>query len=412
MNLCFIADLRSPIAQNWIRYFASHDHSVHVISLYPCHPNLVPNTRVYQVPIAFSGFSRISQNGSVGEQRDRAWYTSILANLRVGPLSRIVSEVRFWVTPLEISRHVSKIQSYIEQISPDLVHALRIPFEGIIAAKATPGYIPLVTSVWGNDFTLFSERYPIIRWQTRQTLRRTTALHCDCHRDARLAQSLGFTSDKPVCVLPGSGGIQCDVFYPAPPDATLRERLGIPHDSCVIINPRGFRDYVCNSTFFHALSRVIRTHPDVTVLCSGMEANPVAERWVRKYGLEEHVRLLPLVSRESMSDLFRLADITVSPSVHDGTPNTLLEAMACGCFPIAGDIESIREWIDDGINGLLCDPTNTDSLATGMQRALSDTALRQRAIDHNIHLIAERAEYQQVMAKAIKFYHQVAGSDI
>lgn len=44
-----------------------------------------------------------------------------------------------------------------------------------------------------------------------------------------------------------------------------------------------------------------------------------------------------------MAYLFRLADVTVSLSEDDGTPNTLLEAVACGCFPIAGDIESVRE---------------------------------------------------------------------
>ena len=409
MNLCFIADLRSAIAQNWIGYFASHDHTVHVISSYPCHPDLISNTQVYQVPIAFSGFSCIFQNGSIENKQDRPWYASILSNLRSGPLSQVVSEVRFWVTPLEVYRHISRIQSYIHDISPDLVHALRIPFEGIVAAKATPAQIPLITSVWGNDFTLFARRFPLIGWQTRQTLARTDALHCDCHRDAKLAGSWGFAPGKPIRVLPSSGGIQRDVFYPDKPDVTLRERLSISLDSPVIINPRGIRLYVSNESFFHALSIVVNTHPNVAVLCSGMEANPAAEQWVRKYDLERNVRLLPLVSREVMADLFRLADITVSPSLHDGTPNTLLESMACGCFPVAGDIESIREWITNDKNGLLCDPTNPEYLAKAMQQALDDDDLRQRARKHNVGLIAEHAEYRHVMVKAEQFYRQVIG---
>ena len=34
--------------------------------------------------------------------------------------------------------------------------------------------------------------------------------------------------------------------------------------------------------------------------------------------------------------------------MHDGTPNTLLEGMACGCLPVAGDLDSIREWLKPG----------------------------------------------------------------
>ena len=49
--------------------------------------------------------------------------------------------------------------------------------------------------------------------------------------------------------------------------------------------------------------------------------------------------------------------MTVSPSTHDGTPNTLLEGMACGSFPIVGDLESLREWIEPGLTGSWWIPT-------------------------------------------------------
>ena len=49
-----------------------------------------------------------------------------------------------------------------------------------------------------------------------------------------------------------------------------------------------------------------------------------------------------------MAAVFQGARVAVSPSTHDGTPNTLLEAMSCGSFPVAGDIESLREWIEPG----------------------------------------------------------------
>jgi len=81
--------------------------------------------------------------------------------------------------------------------------------------------------------------------------------------------------------------------------------------------------------------------------------------------------------------------------------------MACGCFPIAGDLESIREWIDDGVNGILIDPRRPDELAAAVGRALDAPDLLERAAVHNARLIAERADYQRCMAAAGLFYRMV-----
>jgi len=60
-----------------------------------------------------------------------------------------------------------------------------------------------------------------------------------------------------------------------------------------------------------------------------------------------------------------------------------LKTIACGCFPIAADIESIREWIENCVNGLLCDADSPMSLAQAILGALNDPELRQRARQYN-----------------------------
>jgi glycosyltransferase involved in cell wall biosynthesis len=293
----------------------------------------------------------------------------------------------------------------IEGIKPDLVHAMRIPFEGMLAAEALrKAKMPLLLSVWGNDFTLFAEGYPLVALLTRRALTRADALHTDCHRDLRLAHRWGFDVARSEIVLPGSGGVQGQVFRPGPANAAHR---AVPQGAPVILNSRGFRGYVRNDTFFRSIPLVLEQRPEAVFFGVAMQGNPIAERWVRELGIASAVRLLPAVRRPEMAELFRLADVTVSPSEHDGTPNTLLEAMACGCFPVAGDIESVREWIEDGVNGLLCDPASPESLAQAILRALNDSDLRQRARQHNVELIAERAEYGSVMAQAEQFYRRI-----
>ncbi|MFY9611081.1 MAG: glycosyltransferase [Blastocatellia bacterium] len=408
MNICFIADARSPIALNWISHFTGHDHSVHVISTYPGAVGDVPGARLHSVPLAFSRLGQSEKAGVRMANGRRSKFKTLLSGLRGGLFSSLSVNAHLWVTPFELHRHVPAVRALINQISPDLVHAMRIPFEGILAAKAAPSNVPLVISVWGNDFTLCAANNHLIARQTRLALGRADALHCDCRRDLDLAiQTWGFDPKKPSVVLPGAGGVQGSMFHPGQPDSHLRRELSIPDDAPVVLNPRGFRGYVRNDVFFRAIPGILKQYPNAVFVCPGMQGNPIAGKWVYRLAIQESVRLLPSVPREKMAELFRLACIAVSPSLHDGTPNTLLEAMACGCFPVAGDIESVREWITDKANGLLCDPTDPESVARAIVRALGDEEMRNGARELNVQLVAERAEYTKVMQQAEEFYFKV-----
>lgn len=408
MRIVYIADARSPTSRNWISHFVDRGHDVNVIATYPCLPDLIKGAPVIQVPIAFSRLSRSGRNGKINATNRRSLFDLSMDRVRTGSAYAFLIAAWTWLSPIEIHRHVKSIRRLITDLSPDLVHAMRIPFEGIVASIATPPGTPLVVSVWGNDFTWIAEQNPLIARQTRRTVHRADALVCDNFRDLRLAaDAWRFDSGKLGTVLPGAGGVQASVFHPGPPQPDLSAQLNIPDGGLAVINPRGFRGYVQNETFFQAIPLVLQQAPDVVFLCCAMQDNSVAQRWVRRLNIAHAVRLLPMVPREQMANLFRLAQVSVSPSVHDGTPNSLIEAMACGCFPVAGDIESVREWITDGENGLLCDPANPHSVAQAILRALKDQGLRDSARAINSRMVDERADYDKVMLKAEEFYHRV-----
>jgi glycosyltransferase involved in cell wall biosynthesis len=105
-----------------------------------------------------------------------------------------------------------------------------------------------------------------------------------------------------------------------------------------------------------------------------------------------------------MASIFRRSHVSISLSEHDGTPNTLLEAMACGCFPVAGDLESIREWIEDGVNGLLVQPGSAVSSAKAVLRTIAEPDLLEHGQVINVEIVAERASYDRVMLKVEEFY--------
>ena len=394
MNLLFVADGRSQIALNWMRYFVDNDHDVHLVSLYPCQPEL-DLASLTVIPVTFSG---TVEQGSAG------------AGVRERVMRRLATPaVRTWLrhhfVPRSLPEAASNLQYLISNLQPDLIHAMRIPYEGMLAALAWDALpsprSPLLVSVWGNDFTLHAPATRRLTKLTRMTMRLADALHTDCQRDMRLAREWGFSPEKPGIVLPGAGGIQMDVFYPHPQPLSLRGEGG------VIINPRGLRAYVRNDTFFRAIPLVLACQPQTRFICPAMQNQPEAEEWASRLGAGQSLELMPLLTRSQMAETFRQAQIVLSITTHDGTPNTLLEALACGCFPIVGDIESLREWIVPGVNGILVDPTDPKALADAILEALANPGLRAGARDYNRELIAERVDYGKVMGEAERFYSQL-----
>jgi glycosyltransferase involved in cell wall biosynthesis len=313
---------------------------------------------------------------------------------------KLRTAVRQWLGPMTLHRAAKRLRQVIDRVQPDILHAFRIPYEGMLASLAEPD-APLLVSVWGNDFTLHAPSNAQMRRYTRQTLNRASALHTDCYRDVRLAQAWGFQQDRPVAVLPGGGGIQMNLFHMG---ARHWKREDGASAAFGVINPRGFRAYVRNDTFFKAIPLVLEKVPQASFICPTMAGEPQAQHWIDELNLAGKVDLLSSQTRPQMAELFRQAQVAVSSSFHDGTPNTVLEAMACGCFPVVGDLESLREWIIPGVNGLLVDPADPQDLADAILLALEQPELLQRAAEYNVKLVAERAEYGWVMQEAEAFY--------
>ncbi|HSG42306.1 MAG TPA: glycosyltransferase family 4 protein [Anaerolineales bacterium] len=380
MHLLFIVDARSPIAMNWIRHFIDRGDEVYIASTFPVQLD-ISIKRLEVFPVAFSSIKKPSQRPGSASARTLSLRTKI----------------RQWFGPLTLRRSAQRLQEFITEVKPDLVHAMRIPYEGMLAADAYDGSAPLVVSIWGNDFTLHAPSTPLMRHYTKWTMSVADGLHSDCQRDVRLAKQWGFSVDKPSLVAPGNGGIRSEVFYPP------EELVQAP----VILNPRGVRPYVRNNSFFKAIPLVLEKHPKAKFLCTGMQGEAQAIQWTKELGIEGAVELLAPIPNAEMADLYRRAQILVSPSIHDGTPNTLLEGMACGCFPVAGDLESIREWISPNENGLLFDSTNSGSIADAIIEGIESKSLREKAAGLNGELISARAEYKNNMLRAEEFYKSV-----
>lgn len=408
MRILLVADGRSPITHRWIKSTLALGHSVVLVSTFPCAP--IPGVEAdICLPVAFSNLARGGSSGSPSKPPG-------LARQAISSFRSAFLAGRYVLGPMTLNYYGPQFRKLVEKIQPDLIHALRIPFEGMLASWAPDG-IPLAVSIWGNDLTLHAKGSARMARLTQKCLSRADALLADAGRDIRLAHAWGFAPEKPFLIVPGSGGLDLNevalVRSRSVSGATLAA-YDIPLHSRLVINPRGFRTgSVRQDTFFTALPLVYEnlsqlggTQP-VTFACAAMAGQREAQRLVEDNHLEGKVILLPQLPQMHLWELFAHAAVSVSVSQHDGTPNSLLEAMALGALPIVGDIESIREWITPGVNGLLIEPDKPQALAEAILLGLENTDLRSRAAERNWQLIKERASLEVTGEKIQTFYERL-----
>ncbi len=388
MKLLIIADGRSPITQRWIKAIAPFGARVMLVSTFPCAP-ISGAELVAVLPVAFA-----RQAGSqAGGSSNPSFSKKIISALR--PL---LAKVRHQLGPYTLGHYQKELLDLIQTLQPDVVHALRIPYEGMLAS-VTPTRIPLIVSTWGNDLTLHATANTLMGRLTRQTLLRADGLLSDTAIDVTRAAEWGFDPTKPSLVVVGNGGLDLEELQEA-------VKAIKPTAAPQIINPRGIRTYVRTDTFFQAIPLVLKRHPQVQFVCTSMANQKEALDWVEKLGIAANVRLLGYLNQHKLWKETARSLASVSVSTHDGTPNTLLEAMALGCLPICGDLPSIREWITPGQNGLLVPADDPSALADAICRAIEDAALRKTAAGLNKTKIGESASVASTRSKIAEFYTQ------
>jgi len=129
-----------------------------------------------------------------------------------------------------------------------------------------------------------------------------------------------------------------------------------------------------------AIRRVRESHPDTQFRLYG--EGPLREElhaYARQLGLDaEEILVGAFSDRDALSRIMDETDLFVMPSVLEGQPLAVVEAMAFGCPIVATTVGGIPELIADGVNGLLCAPKDPDCLARKICTLIDDPRLRQR----------------------------------
>lgn len=108
-------------------------------------------------------------------------------------------------------------------------------------------------------------------------------------------------------------------------------------------------------------------------LCSGDEVRRFFPPEIRA-----RVNVVPFVKREDMPAMYADHDIFVFPSLMEGMPLALLEAMATGMPVVTTETCGMADVVEDGFNGMLVQPANTERLAGTIEQLCDSVELRER----------------------------------
>jgi glycosyltransferase involved in cell wall biosynthesis len=283
---------------------------------------------------------------------------------------------------------------------------MRIPHEAMSALVACPLGVPLAVSIWGIDFTSDSSRSRLAGWATRRILARTDLLFADCQRDIDHAAAWGLRPGTATAVLPGGGGIELGRLTRRHGELPPSLRTLVRPDTRLVVNARGRRPYVRNDILLDALALLAdELDPRVRFLFVDSVHDEALVRSVQQHLLSGRILVTGKHAPDEVLSLFGCAEVSVSITDQDGTPNSLLEAMAAGVIPVCGDLPSIREWIEHGRNGFLAAFDDPSAVADALRQALALSDEERLMVGkENAAVIAARAERSWTGAHAAEKY--------
>ncbi len=127
-----------------------------------------------------------------------------------------------------------------------------------------------------------------------------------------------------------------------------------------------------------AFAQVHASSGAVQLVICGNGALDKAKALVDQFGIAEHVDFRGWVGPAERNSLLADADIYVLPSYNEGLPMSVLEAMAWSLPVVTTPVGGLPELIEDGVNGILCEPGNVASLAAAILALIGDKDLRRR----------------------------------
>ncbi|HEX8173580.1 MAG TPA: glycosyltransferase family 4 protein [Pyrinomonadaceae bacterium] len=307
-----------------------------------------------------------------------------------------------------------ELRRKLRQIAPDIFHIHSVfavsdwrLFPWVLSLTT---FHPLVLTAWGGDLLNTPQVSKAGSVFVKRALRAADLITADSQSLLDAAQRLGASREKLHEI---QFGVDTEMLRPEVDTSAVRARLSLGGGP-VIYSPRAFMPIYNQMSIVEAAHIVLQTRADCRFIFkirsdhhSAEVEEHVRER-IHELGIEAAVRIIHDLPYAELPALYALADIIVSVPDFDGTPRSVLEAMACGAFPVVSDVAALREWITDDENGLFVSAVEPEQIARAVLKALTSGEMLERAKIKNREIVENRASSKYWVARMEDLYNSLA----
>lgn len=309
-----------------------------------------------------------------------------------------------WLQKFNEYNTATAFEKYLLDVQPDVVHsfALYVSCSPILSVMKKYPKQKWVYSSWGSDLYYFQQFKSYLN-DIQKVLPRVNYLFTDCKRDFLIAKKYGFDGEF-LGVFPGGGGYDVEGI----------QSFQIPLEQRKTITIKGYQGRSGRAIqVLQAILQLKDIFAQFQIVVFGSDKEVID--YVNKTDLKNwnNVQLLSRVSQVQVLQLFGKSFIYIGNSNSDGMPNTLLEAILAGTFPIQSNPGGASaEVIKNQINGLLInDADNIEHIKNVLLQALKmSKSDYEKAIQYNRDYIIPKLDFEFCKKEILNQYLKVENS--
>jgi glycosyltransferase involved in cell wall biosynthesis len=354
---------------------------------------------------------------SLVENLDKSIYDPVVLSFTDGPMISRLREMNIRTHIIKTKKPFDfsiwkKVTTLLLNEEIELIHSHGSRATSNVFKSAKSLKIPLIYTIHGwsfhDDQNPFSKKIRVMgeRFLTSRAIVNIAV------SDSNLQSGKKYLPKLEATVI--NNGIDLQKFNPSNNFKDVRREIKVDPSAVLIIFIARFTSHKQPLSLIKAFAESLKINPTFQLLMVGDgDEKKEAVELVKKLKLESNLTFLPF--RQDVADLLAAADIFVLPSLWEGLPIGLLEAMSMGKSIIATNVDGTREILKNGQNGLLIETNNliknlSDALSYLAKNAQSRKLLAANAIitvNENYNAAIMTRKIETVYADVLKYKQQL-----